>query len=133
MFREAHAVEEAAGVVSGFDVLFVNGHGVAHPRGCGLASCVGLELDVPTIGVARRRLVGYVGEKLGGWAPLILDDEVAGAEIDAGGSRVYVSVGHKISLETSIEMVQMMISNGRFPEPLRRAHLEAKRTAELKK
>lgn len=130
MFREAHAVEEVARLVSGFDVLFVNGHGVAHPRGCGLASCVGLDLDVPTIGVARRRLVGYVGEKLGGWAPLMLDDEVVGAEIDADGSRVYVSVGHKISLETSIKMVLTMTSDGRFPEPLRRAHFEAKRIAE---
>jgi deoxyribonuclease V len=130
MFREAHAVEETARLVSGFDVLFVNGHGVAHPRGCGLASCVGLDLDVPTIGVAGRRLVGYVGEKLGGWAPLMLDDEAVGAEIDAGGSRVYVSVGHKISLETSIKVVRMMTSDNRFPEPLRRAHLEAKRTAE---
>jgi deoxyribonuclease V len=133
MFREAHAVEEAARLVSNFDVLFVNGHGVAHPQGCGLASCVGLELDVPTIGVARRRLVGHVGEKRGGWAPLMLDDEVVGAEIDAGGSRVYVSVGHKVSLETSIEMVRMMTSKDRVPEPLRLAHLEAKRTAKLKK
>jgi deoxyribonuclease V len=133
MFREANAVEEAVRLVSDFDVLFVNGHGVAHPRGCGLASCVGLELDVPTIGVARRRLVGHVGETRGGWAPLMLDDEVVSAEIDAGGSRVYVSVGHKVSLETSIEMVQMMTSKGRFPEPLRLAHFQAKRTAELKK
>ena len=130
MFREAQAVEEAARIVSDFDVLFVNGHGVAHPRGCGLASCVGLELDVPTIGVARRRLVGYVGEERGGWAPLMLCDEVVGAEIEAGGSRVYVSVGHKVSLETSIEMARMMTSDGPFPEPLNRAHLEAKRTAE---
>ena len=52
MFREARVVETAARLVSGFDVLFVNGHGVAHPRGCGLASCVGLELNVPTVGVA---------------------------------------------------------------------------------
>jgi deoxyribonuclease V len=130
MFREAHAVEEAARFVSDFDVLFVNGHGVAHPRGCGLASCIGLELDVPTIGVARRRLVGDVGEKRGGWVPLMLDDEIVGAEIDTGSSRVYVSVGHKVSLETSIKMVRMMTSDGRFPEPLRRAHLEAKRIAE---
>jgi deoxyribonuclease V len=130
MFREAHAVEEAARFVSGFDVLFVNGHGVAHPRGCGLASCVGLDLDVPTIGVARRRLVGDVGEKRGEWAPLMLENEVVGAEIDAGGSVVYVSVGHKVSLDTSIKIVKMMTSDGRFPEPLRRAHIEAKRIAE---
>jgi deoxyribonuclease V len=129
MFREAPVIEAAARQASGYDVLFVNGHGVAHPRGCGLASCVGLDLDVPTIGVARRRLVGDVGDKRGGWAPLIFDDEVVGAEVEMDGSRVYVSVGHKMSLETSVKMVRRMTSDGRFPEPLRRAHTLAERIA----
>jgi deoxyribonuclease V len=125
MFREAPVIEAAARQAPGFDVLFVNGHGVAHPRGCGLASCVGLDLDVPTIGVARRLLVGNVGEGRGGWAPLIHENEVVGAEVEAGGSRVYVSVGHKVSLETSVKIVQKLTAEGRFPEPLRRAHMEA--------
>jgi deoxyribonuclease V len=129
MFREAHVIEEAARRAPGFDVLFVNGHGVAHPRGCGLASCIGLDLDVPTIGVARRLLVGDMGERRGGWAPLIHEDEVVGAEVEAGGSRVYVSVGHKVSLETSVKIVQKLTAESRFPEPLRRAHIEANRTA----
>lgn len=125
MFREAPVVEAAAKRASCYDLLFVNGHGVAHPRGCGLASCVGLDLDIPTIGVARRILVGDVGDMRGGWAPLILDDEVVGAEVEAGVSRVYVSIGHKISLETSVKIVQNLTAGGRFPEPLRRAHMEA--------
>jgi deoxyribonuclease V len=125
MFREAPVIEAAARLVSGFDLLFVNGHGVAHPRGCGLASCVGLTLDAPTIGVAERPLVGNVGERRGRWAPLTYDGEVVGAEVDGGGSRVCVSVGHRISLETSVEMVLKTVSGGRFPEPLRRAHMEA--------
>ena len=129
MFREAPVIEAAARQASGYDVLFVNGHGVAHPRGCGLASCVGLDLDIPTIGVARRRLVGDVGDRRGVWAPLIFDDEVVGAEVETDGSRVYVSVGHKISLETSVKMVRRMTSDGRFPEPLRRAHISAERIA----
>lgn len=125
MFREAPVIEAAARLVSGFDLLFVNGHGVAHPRGCGLASCVGLALDAPTIGVAGRPLVGDVGERRGRWAPLTYNGEVVGAEVDVGGSRVCVSVGHRVSLETSVEMVLKMVSGGRFPEPLRRAHVEA--------
>jgi deoxyinosine 3'endonuclease (endonuclease V) len=57
-FREAPGLLSAVRKVSGFDVLMVNGHGVAHLRGCGLASLVGIEVDKPTIGVARRALVG---------------------------------------------------------------------------
>jgi len=125
MFREAPAIKVVAEMASDLDVLLVNGHGVAHPRGCGLASCVGLEMDIPTIGVARRRLVGNVGERRGGWAPLIYEDEVVGAEVEAGGSKVYVSVGHRMSLETSIEVVRRMTSDGRLPEPLRKAHIMA--------
>jgi len=125
MFREGPVIEAATRLVSGFDLLFVNGHGVAHPRGCGLASCVGLALDTPTIGVAGRPLVGDVGERRGQWAPLNYDGEVVGAEVEVGGSRVYVSVGHRISLGTSVEMVLKTVSGSRFPEPLRRAHVEA--------
>ncbi len=125
MFREAPVIEAAARLVSGFNLLFVNGHGVAHPRGCGLASCAGLALDAPTIGVARRPLVGDVGERRGRWAPLTYEGEVVGAEVDVDGSRVCVSIGHRISLETSVEMVLKMVSGSKFPEPLRRAHMEA--------
>lgn len=125
MFREAPVIEAAARLVSGFNLLFVNGHGVAHPRGCGLASCAGLVLDAPTIGVARRPLVGDVGERRGRWAPLTYEGEVVGAEVDVDGSRVCVSIGHRISLETSVEMVLKMISGSKLPEPLRRAHMEA--------
>ena len=57
-FREAPGLLSALNMVSGFDVLMVNGHGIAHPRGCGLASWIGIEVDKPTIGVARRPLMG---------------------------------------------------------------------------
>ena len=126
-FREAPAVLSAAKLASGFDLLIVNGHGVAHPRGFGLASCVGLELDVPTIGLARSPLIGDVGERRGCWAPLIHEDKVVGAEVEAHGSRAYVSVGHKISLEKSVKIAKRLTAKGRFPEPLRRAHMEAAR------
>jgi len=122
-FREASAVEAAARRVSGFDVLMVNGHGVAHPRGCGLASHVGLDLDVAAIGVARRRLVGDVGDALDDWAPLIYGGSVVGGRLTVGGrSPLYVSVGHSITLETSREVVRRMSAGRRLPEPLRQAH-----------
>jgi len=106
----------------------VNGHGVAHPRGCGLASCVGLELDMPTIGVAGRWLVGDFGAEKDGWTPIMLEEKVVSARISRQGrSPIFVSTGHRISLETSIEIVRKMTLEGRLPEPLRLAHQEARR------
>ena len=128
MFREAPVIVRAAEKTSRFDVLIVNGHGVAHPRGCGLASCVGLELDMPTIGVAGRRLVGSLGPKKDGWTPIILEEKVVGARISRQSrSPIFVSTGHRISLETSVEIVRRMTLEGHLPEPLRLAHLEARR------
>ncbi|KON31223.1 hypothetical protein AC482_01555 [miscellaneous Crenarchaeota group-15 archaeon DG-45] len=125
-FREAPVVEAAAGRVSGFDVLLVNGHGVAHPRGCGLATHVGLDLDMPTIGVARRRLVGAVGEAADGWAPILHGGGVVGAMlIVEGRAPVYVSVGHKVSLTTGIEIVRGMMAGESLPKPLGMAHRAA--------
>jgi deoxyribonuclease V len=121
--REAPITLSAVREAPGFDVLLVNGHGVAHPRGCGLATYVGLELDAPTIGIARRRLVGDIRAERDGWAPIALEGVVVGAELRGKGrSPVYVSVGHRISLETSIEIVRDFQIDGGLPEPLRMAH-----------
>ena len=125
-FREASITLSAAREASGFDVLLVNGHGVAHPRGCGLATYVGLELDAPTIGVARRRLVGDIGAERDCWAPIALKGVVVGTELrEKGRTPVYVSVGHRISLETSVEIVRDFQIDGGLPEPLRVAHAKA--------
>ena len=124
MFREAPAIEAVAEHVSGFDLLMVNGHGVAHPRGCGLASYVGLRLGVPTIGVARSLLVG----RLRGEGEVVHDGTVVAAEIRRAGHRpFYVSPGHLISLSSSVDFVRRMGGEGPFPEPLRLAHIEARR------
>jgi deoxyribonuclease V len=125
MFREAPAIEAIAEHVTGFDVLMVNGHGIAHPRGCGLASYVGLKLDQPTIGVARTLLVG---EKREMGHSVIHDGEVIAAEISRPGhAPFYVSTGHRISLTSCIEIVRRMAWAGQLPEPLRLAHIEAGR------
>ena len=125
-FREAPAILSATRKASGFDVLLVNGHGVAHPRGCGLATFVGLELDVPTIGVARRMLVGDVEAEGDHWAPIVFEGVVVGAEIrDMEKAPVYVSTGHRMSLESSVEIVRGLRVEGSMPEPLRLAHIKA--------
>lgn len=125
MFREAPAIEAIALHVSGFDVLMVNGHGIAHPRGCGLASYVGLSLDQPTIGVAKTLLVGEK-EKMG--HTVKYNGEVVAAEIcRPGHPPFYVSTGHRISLTSCVDIVGRMAGAGQLPEPLRLAHLEARR------
>ncbi|MCD6480018.1 endonuclease V [Candidatus Bathyarchaeota archaeon] len=125
-FREAPAVEEAVRGVSALDVLMVNGHGLAHPRRCGLATHVGVELDIPTIGIAARRLVGREGEPKNGWIPLIHGGRIIGAVLKRDGGRVYVSIGHRISLPTAVELSLKTLRN-RLPEPVRYAHRLASR------
>jgi deoxyribonuclease V len=101
----------------------VNGHGIAHPRGCGLASWVGLSVDKPTIGVAKSPLVGEVGKIRGVLTPLIFKGLTVGAEVKrAEGAPIYVSVGHGIDLESSVRIVRKNWTRGRLPEHLRAAH-----------
>lgn len=122
-FREAAVVQAGIKDKCAFDVLMVNGHGVAHPRGFGLASHIGVELDVPTIGVAKRILFGRLGEVQESYQPVIHGGRIVGARIKGGdGAQLFVSVGNRVTLATSIKMVRSMIRDGRFPEPLRRAH-----------
>lgn len=129
-FREAPVVEAAARLVSGFDVLMVNGHGIAHPRGLGLASQVGLDLEAAAVGVARRLLVGTVGKDRDGWAPIIYRCCVVGGRLTVEDrAPVYVSVGNNISLRTSIGLVRRTIGRGPLPEPLRRAHQAVEKLA----
>lgn len=125
-FREALGLLSAVRKVSGFDVLMVNGHGVAHPRGCGLASLVGIEVDKPTIGVARRALVGEVGKIRCVFTPLIFNGLTVGAEVKrTEGAPIYVSVGHKIDLKSAVRITRKTWGRGSFLEPLRAAHHEA--------
>jgi deoxyribonuclease V len=115
------------------DVFLIDGQGVAHPRKFGLACHVGLALDKPTIGVAKSRLygrstIGVAKSRLYGRSDQgkILDPggEIIGRILTAGNRKFYVSVGHRISLETASDLVEKSIVNG-HPSPLRQAHLES--------
>ncbi|NYT18397.1 MAG: endonuclease V [Methanobacteriales archaeon] len=134
-FREVNAtISVLEKIGSDFDVLMVNGHGILHPRGFGLASHVGVLLDVPTLGVAKRLIKGrYIHQASQPYpeketAQLILDsNQVLGAFF----RRNYVSVGHKISLNTALEVITRS-SIYYTPEPLRQAHLLATETFKQK-
>ena len=112
------------------DVLMINAHGVAHPLFCGCASYVGVLLDKPTIGVAGSKLCGeYEGEpeKVGEWIPLTYEGEIVGAVLLSKRhcKPIFVSVGHKIGLNSAVEIVKHFLVSHRFPEPLRLAHVLA--------
>lgn len=114
------------------DVTLVDGHGVAHPRRLGFASHLGLVLDGPTIGVAKSLLCGKVEEDGNEcWKPVIHEHETVGAAVFTKPSvrPVYVSIGHKVSLGTATKMVAHCATKYRIPEPLRAAHMAARRLA----
>ncbi|BDZ67354.1 endonuclease V [Methanobacterium ferruginis] len=128
--READAVISVINTLEhGFDVLMVNGHGVMHPAGFGLASHVGVLLDVPTMGVAKR-LIGGRYIKLATQSDhtpeiqlIKYDNRVVGAFFKGK----YLSVGHRISLKSVLE-ITMRTSVFKIPEPLRQAHILATET-----
>jgi len=104
------------------DVFLVDAQGLAHPYRCGFASHLGLALGKPTIGAAKSRLIGMQVEK--DERSLLVDkDEVIGevvtTKIDT--KPIYVSIGHMISLDTTVKIVKHCSKN-RIPEPLLQAH-----------
>lgn len=105
------------------DVFLIDGQGLAHPRKFGLACHVGLALDQPAIGVAKSLLYGRTTDRE------ILDSkgEVIGRILSEASRKFYISVGHRISLETASDIVEKSIVNG-HPSPLRQAHLISTRT-----
>ena len=112
------------------DLILVDGQGVAHPRRLGLASHLGLFLDVPTIGCAKSILCGrhgQLGEELGSYAELVDNGEVIGAALRTkiAVKPIYVSIGYKIDLTSALQWVTKCCRGYRLPEPTRLAHLAA--------
>jgi deoxyribonuclease V len=127
-FREAPVVSKAFERLSIIpDVLLCDGQGVAHPRGFGLASHLGLLFGLPSIGCAKSRLCGEhgeVGPAVGDWASLKLNGRTAGAVLRTRKrvKPVYVSAGHMINLRGAIRIVLRCGAGYRIPEPTRIAH-----------
>ena len=108
------------------DLLLCDGQGIAHPRRLGIASHLGLFLDIPSIGVAKSRLVGThdePGPHRGDWAPLVDKGEVIGAVLRTrpGTRPIYVSIGHRVGLDTAIAYVMRCTTRFRLPETTRAA------------
>jgi deoxyribonuclease V len=127
-FREAPALLEAfARVESSPDAVVLDGQGIAHQRRLGLASHVGLWLEVPCLGCAKSKLIGRFDEPAraaGSRSPLLRGKEVVGSVVRTrtGVSPVFVSPGHRIDLESAVRWVLACCRSHRIPEPTRLAH-----------
>jgi deoxyribonuclease V len=113
------------------DLVLVDGHGIAHPRGLGIAAHLGVLLDVPSIGVAKSPLVGRpempLGEEAGAEAPLVWKGRRLGTVLRTRrrANPLYISIGHRVSLEEAVAWVRRAGTGYRLPEPTRQAHLAA--------
>jgi deoxyribonuclease V len=124
-FREIPAIIDALDQLEGQpDLVLCDGQGIAHPRRFGLACHLGVLTGLPTIGVAKSRLIGdhdAVPDKKGSWVPLVHRDETIGAVLRTrtGVKPLYISAGHRVSLETAIEYVLGCLTRYRLPETTR--------------
>lgn len=132
-FREGPVVELAYRQLAAEpDLLMFDGQGIAHPRGLGLASHMGIILDRPSIGCAKSRLVGEFKEpkqKRGAMRTLSIGRKKAGVVLRSRDNTkpLFVSPGHRISVESAAEWVLRTGKGYRLPEPTRLAHIAAGR------
>ncbi len=136
-FREAPAIIAAIGKLTHSpDLILVDGQGIAHPRGIGIASHTGVLLAIPTIGCAKSRLIGDYEEpgiKKGTWSALIYEGKSVGAVLRTKDrvKPLFVSPGHKINLDDALRFTIACTDKYRLPEPLRCADMVSKRTKKL--
>lgn len=135
-FREGPALLDAFAKLKVIpDVVLFDGQGIAHPRGFGLASHIGLCLDIPTIGCAKSRLIGEhkePGNEVGDWSPLMVparrnagSQERIGAVLRTreGVKPIYISIGHRTDLKSAIAIVLATLDRTRIPRPTRDADM----------
>ena len=109
------------------DLLLCDGQGIAHPRQFGIAAHLGLLLDIPAIGVAKSRLTGTHSEvpsRKGAFVPLMAKEEQIGVVLRTRTNvkPLYISPGHRVSIETAHRFVMQCVTKYRLPETTRHAH-----------
>lgn len=111
------------------DVLFIDGAGINHPRGAGLAAHIGVALDVPTIGITKKILCGKGIEPVSAGENTMLiykDKQVGWLLKSTKNSRpIIVAPGHRVSIDSSISITKACLRSHKLPEPARLAHLYA--------
>lgn len=129
-FREGPAVLAAIqSLTHEFGVVCFDGQGYAHPRRCGLATHMSILLDVPGVGVAKTRFIGTYDEpaaEAGSASPLMEKGEQIGLVLRTRDNTnpLFISVGHKVDLESAAELVMACRTRYRIPEPTRLADME---------
>jgi len=130
-YREGPIIVKAlANLSTEPDLIIVHGHGIAHPKRCGMACQIGLTFDKPTIGCARKLLAGRfreVPEIKGSSQPIHLNEKVVGVAYRSKDKvkPVFISPAYKIDLERARDLSLRNLRGYRLPEPLRLAHLFA--------
>lgn len=129
-FREGPAVLEAVGKLTNpWEVICFDGQGYAHPRRCGLASHISIVLNKPGVGVAKSRLIGTFhepGPQAGAFTPLMDAGEQVGLVLRTRDNTrpLFISIGHRIDLDSAKSLVLACCTRYRIPEPTRQADIE---------
>ena len=132
-FREGPAILDALSRSPEVDLLFFDGHGIAHPRGIGIASHIGLFVEIPTIGVAKSLLYGKVESlpREKGQSSRILSSggRLLGYALCTRTSvkPVFISPGNRMTAESALRLSIRTIGKYRIPEPTRQAHILTQR------
>ncbi|NJD77112.1 MAG: endonuclease V [Candidatus Methanoperedens sp.] len=126
-FREGPAIVEAFKELKTLpDMLLVDGAGINHPRGAGIATHIGVELDIPTIGITKKILCGRGDEpgEPGEANPLVYEGRKVGWLLKSSkrSRAIIVAPGHRVSLDSSLSIVRSCLRNYKLPEPVRLAH-----------
>jgi len=116
-FRDGEILTRILRGFSKPDLFFIEGHGVNHPHKLGLASHVGLALDLPTIAVSRDFIAGRI-QTVDGKDAIVENGEARGAILKSGTLKIYVSPGHRISWQTAFELAKKC-TKSIYPEPLK--------------
>lgn len=130
-FREIDNTLNAINKIEGiYDIILVDGQGIAHPRNFGFASHLGVLLNKPTIGCAKSRLIGEFEEPenyKGAYSYLYYNSEKVGAVLRTkqGVKPLFISPGHMIDIDSSIRIILQLVEKYRQPEPIRTAHIFA--------
>ena len=129
-FREGPTVLDALRALKHeFGAVMFDGQGYAHPRRCGLASHMSITLDVPGVGVAKTRLIGTFDDppsRAGSSSPLMHKDEQIGVVLRTRDATrpLFISIGHKVDLDSASKLVLACCNRYRIPEPTRQADIE---------
>ena len=127
-YRELPVLAELLKEDRDFDLLMVDGNGILHPIGIGIASHIGVVMDIPTIGIAKGLLYGNLRSTGESGMNEVFDEKQTLGYSLLSTSRIkrpiFISPGHRITPKTALGLVKELC-NFKMPEPLRQAHMEA--------